>query len=747
MIIKERRFRKRKDIQALQYRQGPSSLDDEKSFFGHSKKQDDSPKGLDELVPHTPHKVDLITELAGSEVLIVYFAKLGASHQDSMIDLDYLETLIESGAKVNYTDRYGQTVLHEIVLRWPLDVAEFMLQHGADLNMGDDFGRTPLHVAASVNSAEYINWLVSNGADVHARTLKEEQTPIHYASKYNSCDSITALIDLGAKLNDRDHKQRTPLQVGAETGREEACRLLMEYDAPAGVYDDTGTTCLAHMIEKMPDVAAEALEQFQKVDKASRTVRYYLSYLETEKWNMLRAKKNPTGGWRELTKREPLEAIIKHNESRLIMHPVIQRLLAKKSELYGRRYFLSNLLINFVFTLIWTALTIGLPGPEKVENTSKKLSFYRPVSENMWRIILEIIGLLMVIYFVLKIRIEASLLSKNFNSYKLSRSQEIKRDLPYCHPRWPQEGKFINGELKKITSTPLASIYDIWYYMDCLSFLGLVILVISRAIIVEADFATEKDLYFRTLSFHYHAYPFVLILIWLRFMQAFRPFITLGPFIAMLGYVASDTMKFAFLFCEFYVPYCCAIWIVFGNVPGNSFEHFNDLLFEVLRMTVVDSFDFDALTSQNKLVAQLICGTYLALTSITCLNLYIALLSETFSRVFGNATATAYMLQGEALISVEKKMNQSKRKAIQLFIAEQCSPETVYGVGGETSDEARDIMSEMDNLKRQCDAIKKLQQDMKSRATFFKIEAMGILSQQNEIMEDLEETVQAMTTE
>ena len=221
----------------------------------------------------------------------------------------------------------------------------------------------------------------------------------------------------------------------------------------------------------------------------------------------------------------------------------------------------------------------------------------------------------------------------------------------------------------------MASIYDIWYYLDLISFLGLLVLVISRAIIVQADFATQHTLYKNALSFHYHAFPFVLIMIWLRFMQAFRPFITLGPFIAMLGYVASDTIKFGFLFCEFYVPYSCAIWIVFGNVEGNKFKNFNDLLFEVLRMTVVDSFEFGDLTSQNKLVAQLICGTYIALTSITCLNLYIALLSETFSRVFGNATATAYMLQGEALISVEKKMTREKRKIIQLFIAEHCSPE------------------------------------------------------------------------
>ena len=83
----------------------------------------------------------------------------------------------------------------------------------------------------------------------------------------------------------------------------------MECGAPAGVYDDTGTTCLTHMIEKMPLVAAEALEQFQKVDKASRTVRYYLSYLETRKWNMLRDRneKLSQSGWRELTMREPLE--------------------------------------------------------------------------------------------------------------------------------------------------------------------------------------------------------------------------------------------------------------------------------------------------------------------------------------------------------------------------------------------------------------------------------------------------------
>ena len=62
-------------------------------------------------------------------------------------------------------------------------------------------------------------------ADLHAQTATENQTPIHYAAKYNSCDSINALVELGARLDDRDHKDRTPLQVGAETGN---CDIFLQ---------------------------------------------------------------------------------------------------------------------------------------------------------------------------------------------------------------------------------------------------------------------------------------------------------------------------------------------------------------------------------------------------------------------------------------------------------------------------------------------------------------------------------------
>ena len=73
-------------------------------------------------------------------------------------------------------------------------------------------------------------------------------------------------------------------------------------------------------------------------------------------------------------------------------------------------------------------------------------------------------------------------------------------------------------------------------------------------------------------------------------MRSCRAFRSLGPFIAILGSVISDTMKFAFLFFEFFIPYTVAFWILFGgNLHGQTmgedsaenWEKFNDLTFSV----------------------------------------------------------------------------------------------------------------------------------------------------------------------
>ena len=48
------------------------------------------------------------------------------------------------------------------------------------------------------------------------------------------------------------------------------------------------------MIDTMPDVASQAIEQFYHVNKGARTSEYYLSYLESKKWELDRMGKKDT---------------------------------------------------------------------------------------------------------------------------------------------------------------------------------------------------------------------------------------------------------------------------------------------------------------------------------------------------------------------------------------------------------------------------------------------------------------------
>ena len=92
---------------------------------------------------------------------------------------------------------------------------------------------------------------------------------------------------------------------------------------------------------------------------------------------------------------------------------------------------------------------------------------------------------------------------------------------------------------------------------------------------------------------HPGAYAMGLIVIWLRFMRSCRAFRSLGPFIAILGSVIADTLKFAFLFFEFFIPYTVGFWILFGGpVHGKQmgenkkdWQNFNDLVFSVWQVS------------------------------------------------------------------------------------------------------------------------------------------------------------------
>lgn len=101
---------------------------------------------------------------SSNKALIIYLSKLARSKNlDDELDLDFIESLLNNGADINMTDRYGQTVFHEVARTWHCDVGYFLLEQNANINCTDKYGRTPLHVAAAVNYPDMVKFLIENG--------------------------------------------------------------------------------------------------------------------------------------------------------------------------------------------------------------------------------------------------------------------------------------------------------------------------------------------------------------------------------------------------------------------------------------------------------------------------------------------------------------------------------------------------------------------------------------------------------
>ena len=104
------------------------------------------------------------SSLASCRALIIYFSKLAKTNNDNEdVDLNFVEALLQSGADINFSDRHGQTIMHEISRAWHPDVALFAIQHYANVNKSDLYGRTPLHLAAAVDYVEMVVFLVKHG--------------------------------------------------------------------------------------------------------------------------------------------------------------------------------------------------------------------------------------------------------------------------------------------------------------------------------------------------------------------------------------------------------------------------------------------------------------------------------------------------------------------------------------------------------------------------------------------------------
>ncbi|KAM4704918.1 uncharacterized protein WCC33_009732 [Rhinophrynus dorsalis] len=631
------------------------------------------------------HLPEQVTPLGSRLTILKYFIHL-AKHEEKQISFNTIDRLITEGSDVNETDKYGQTVMHEVAKSWHIEVAHFLIERQADINKADLYGVTPLHVAAAVDYPDMVNLLVKQGANIDAVT-NGKQTPLHYAAKYDAVNSLKVLMRCEADTNTRDHKQRTPLQLAAELDRSEAARLLLNLKCDASVQDDTGLSCLTLMVVNMPPVAFLALDQFHIKDRANRKQHFFLNLVEPQ-----------TSGFHGTQAKSPLEVIVQSRQLDIIMHPVIQKLIEIKWKSFGRKKIAIMLSLNLLFITSWTALGIASSLPR-----TEEIPYVFP--EDCWRIIVIIIALGLTLYQIVEEFKEIYQSRKKIKLWKEWRKKELEKDLKYCHPMWPEEKEYLLKGIEDLHGMQPAYFRDFWNVFDWIVYFLLLAVILTHI----ADVAVVDNPNLHTS--HVRVFAVTIIFLWLRLMKHARAIRLLGPFIVMLGKIMTDILKFLFLYGEFYIPYACAFWIIFGGLVDNM-TSVPQMMFTIFRITLVDDYNFGDMYAIDPVMAYILCGTFLGVSAILCINLLIALLADTFQRVYDNATANAAMQQASTLLQIEDSLNKKKKLQLEKHIQTMCSPLTLFYDDDLTLDQEDDLKKVTIQIK---DELGELMQIVKER--------------------------------
>lgn len=189
-------------------------------------------------------------------------------------------------------------------------------------------------------------------------------------------------------------------------------------------------------------------------------------------------------------------------------------------------------------------------------------------------------------------------------AYKTWHIEQTERDLEYCHPRWPEEKRYLDGELERLRRSKTGKYFsDGWVLIDWMIHFAVWVIVFTRVAAVVTDNDTVKQ-------YHIRFFAMSLVLIWLRILNTCRAFKSLGPFITLLGHVFDDTIKFGFLFFEFFIPYTCAFWMIFGG-PSNAVKasndtwaKVNDIVFSIYQMTLIETINWPLMYKLDRFMAQ-----------------------------------------------------------------------------------------------------------------------------------------------
>lgn len=139
---------------------------------------------------------------------------------------------------LNFRDYDRRTALHVAASEGHVDVCKLLVERGAKVNRSDRWGGSPLDDAHRHRQKEVIAFLRSLGA---SSGTTNNMTNFITAAADGDLDEVRLLLSIGdVNVNEGDYDRRTALHLAAGEGRDEVVELLCEAGADVNVEDRWG---------------------------------------------------------------------------------------------------------------------------------------------------------------------------------------------------------------------------------------------------------------------------------------------------------------------------------------------------------------------------------------------------------------------------------------------------------------------------------------------------------------------------
>ncbi|XP_077076992.1 kinase D-interacting substrate of 220 kDa B isoform X4 [Siphateles boraxobius] len=162
---------------------------------------------------------------------------------------EIVKLLLEHGAKVNCSDKYGTTPLIWAARKGHYDCVMHLLENGADVDQEGANSMTALIVAVKGGYTEVVKELLKRNPNVNM-TDKDGNTALMIAAKEGYTEIVQDLLDAGTYVNIPDRSGDTVLIGAVRGGHVEIVRALLHKYADIDIRGQENKTALYWAVEK-----------------------------------------------------------------------------------------------------------------------------------------------------------------------------------------------------------------------------------------------------------------------------------------------------------------------------------------------------------------------------------------------------------------------------------------------------------------------------------------------------------------